>query len=148
MIFIQYTSYFRISLVVYDTYMICTRYKILKYFIFVSVTMDNRSNHLLQYLNVQLYPILNAIFLQVKIFIIETIIVLNKVSQVVLFIFKKKRILHVNTIMHAYKIGYYCYCLCIEGHKFHYFVNLINRLQEQQGKSSGFFLLNIFFVRF
>ena len=33
--------------------------------------------------------------------------------------------LHVNTTMHAYTIDYYCFCLCISGHKFHFFVDTI-----------------------
>ena len=55
--------------------------------------------------------------------------------RVVLFIqIKLFGILNINTKMHAYVIDYYCYCLCIVGHKFYYFVYSIENLREEQGK--------------
>ena len=49
--------------------------------------------------------------------------------------------------MHDYTIGYYCYCLCIAGHKFYFFVNLIENRREQRGKCIFFFQLTTTVVR-
>ena len=64
-------------------------------------------------------------------FIDKTIIVMNEVNQVVLFIpIPLFWIPHINTMMHGYNIDNYCYshnfyCLFIVGYKFHFFVNSI-----------------------
>ena len=61
-----------------------------------------------------------------KISVVETLVVMNKVSQVVLFIpIQLSRILRINTIIHTYKINYYCHCCFIAGHKFYCTSNTI-----------------------
>ena len=89
------------------------------------------------------------IHFEVTLLFVETMVVVNKVSQVVLFIrIQQLEILNDNTTMHAYKINCYCYCLYIVGNNFKYFVDSIKNHSEQQGKWIFLFLLNTDFLRF
>ena len=52
-----------------------------------------------------------SFYFEVTLFFVETIVALNKVSQVVMFLrVQLFRILHHNTTIHAHMIGSYCYC--------------------------------------
>ena len=106
-----------------------------KEFIFVPVTADSGSNDCLQYLCFQFYHIPTIIFIWSHTIRCWKIAIVNKLSQVVLFIWVQLfRILNIITTMPAYTIYYYCYCLCILGHKFYCFVDSIKHHQEQRGK--------------
>ena len=91
--------------------MIYIRYKLLKYFIFVSVTTDSWSNH-----GYSIY-IFNFIT-----FLIQFLLWRNTLhcwkncchkqcKSIFMFIWIQPfLIIHVNTTMHAYTINYYCFC--------------------------------------
>ena len=49
-------------------------------------------------------------YFEVTLFVVKTIIAVNKLSQAVMFLrIQLFRIIHVNTVIHAHKIGSYCY---------------------------------------
>ena len=67
---------------------------------------------------------------EVTLFVVETIIIVNAVRQVVMFILIQSfRFMCINTTMHAHTIGYYCYChhyftvFSFAGNKLHHLVD-------------------------
>ena len=75
---------------------------------------------------------------EVTLFVVETIIIVNAVRQVVMFILIQSfRFMCINTTMHAHTIGYYCYChhyftvFSFAGNKLHHLVDSFHHSHEQ-----------------